>query len=100
MDHFLVKAFLKIFRNYAINNSLCQNLPFTCKRAIICNLFGMQYWMFDECNATDLLSKMFTDFTGNIRGFSIRTGTLLIIIIILYTVTLLPQDFLTNENEK
>ena len=54
---------------------------------------------FDECNATDLLSKMFTDFTGNIRGFSIRTGTLLIIIIILYIVTLLPQDFLTNENE-
>ena len=54
---------------------------------------------FDECNATDLLSKLFTDFTGNIRGFSIRTGTLLIIIIILYTVTLLPQDFLTNENE-
>ena len=35
-----------------------------------------------------------------IRGFSIRTGTLLIIIIILYIVTLLPQDFLTNENEK
>ena len=55
---------------------------------------------FDECNATDLLSKLFTDFTGNIRGFSIRTGTLLIIIIILYTVTLLPQDFLTNEKMK
>ena len=36
-----------------------------------------------------------------IRGFSIRTGTLLTVIIILYIVTLPPQDFLAkNEHEK
>ena len=35
-----------------------------------------------------------------IRGFSIRTGTLLTLIIILYIVTLPPQDFLANEHEK
>ena len=34
-----------------------------------------------------------------IRGFSIRTGTLLTLIIILYIVTLPPQDFLANEHE-
>ena len=48
-----------------------------------------------------LLSKYTWFYRKYIRGFSIQTGTLLTVIIILYIVTLPPQDFLAkNEHEK